>query len=111
MNKTFARSSNSACVSGAHSQRITREEVATLRNITVQKKTLTHKLKQAFHVAWRDLSVLVNAPINAVRLNNSMCKYYGHVIQGPWQGYLPKCRDCGSEISSPDQLRKASPVK
>lgn len=39
---------------------------------------------------------------------NSMCKYYGHVInQAQWKGYLPKCADCGSEISDSAQLRKA----
>lgn len=110
MNKSFATSSKSCCVAGSSSRKITREEVATLRNISVKKETLSHKLTQAFHVAWRDISVLVNAPLKAARLNNSMCKYYGHVIQGAWQGYLPKCRDCGAEISSPDQLRKASPT-
>ena len=39
---------------------------------------------------------------------NSMCKYYGHVIdRSQWKDYLPKCADCGSEISDSSQLRKS----
>jgi hypothetical protein len=40
--------------------------------------------------------------------SNSMCKFYGHVkAGGSWQGAYPKCSDCGIEIISSQQLRRA----
>lgn len=106
---TFSTKSSSCCVTGTSSRRITREEVITLRNIQVGKKTWLRKLTGLFHNCMRDIKTMMHAPIKSKAVTNSMCKYYGHIIHGPWQGYLPKCRDCGAEISSPDQLRKASP--
>jgi hypothetical protein len=44
------------------------------------------------------------------RLSNRMCKNYGHVITtAEWKGKYPTCSDCGAEINSPQQLRKAIP--
>ncbi len=40
--------------------------------------------------------------------NTSMCTYYGHIVnQNSWKSQFPSCRDCGKEITSPNQLRKA----
>lgn len=40
---------------------------------------------------------------------NSMCKYYGHVVDNKnWpMGQLPRCSDCGVKISGTQNLRKA----
>ncbi len=111
MNASFSTKSTSSCVAGVSSRRITREEVVMLRSTSSMKKTITHMMAEAVHNCCRDIQTLLNSPVKKSELNNSMCKYYGHVIQGAWQGHLPKCADCGSEISSPDQLRKSSPMK
>lgn len=99
----FSTKSTSCCVDGIGSRKITREEVATLRNIPIGKKSWLRKLRGAFENMMHDVKLL-SAP-----KNNSMCKFYGHVIESPWKGYNPHCRDCGCEIKSPDQLRKAHP--
>lgn len=41
----------------------------------------------------------------------SMCKNYGHVFnKKTWNGLnLPRCTDCGAEITSPSELRTAQP--
>lgn len=87
------------------SQRITRSNLLTLRaaemkedNVRKIWSSVVNEIKSAF-------SSLFAAKQEKA---NSMCKYYGHVIRGnTWQGYLPKCADCGETISAPDQLRKA----
>ena len=57
------------------------------------------------------LVTLITTPVKAER-KNAMCHNYGHVIKSAkWEGYLPKCGDCGVEIKSPDMLRKATPVR
>lgn len=105
---TFSTKSKSCFVDGVGSRRITREQVTTLRNIPIGKKSWLRRLAGALHDAVKDLPSL--GRLSAIKPRNTMCKYYGHVIEGAWQGYLPKCRDCGCEISSPDQLRKAFPT-
>jgi len=104
---TFAAKSSSFHSSG--NRRITREEVITLRNVSAYKKTLADKVLENIHNCINGMSTLLMTPIESKKKTNSMCKFYGHVIQGPWKGYLPKCADCGCEIQSPDQLRKATP--
>ncbi len=106
---TFATRSQSCFVDGTASRRITREERITLRNISIAKKSLPEKLAASFHRSISSLKAALIGPLKKSGPQNSMCKFYGHVIQGAWNGYLPKCADCGCEISSPDQLRKASP--
>jgi hypothetical protein len=108
---TFATRSSSCCVNGTSNRRITRDEVVTLRNISIAKKSVSEEMTQAFVAMMNSLKSALSAPINTAAPKNNMCKFYGHVIQGPWQGFLPKCRDCGCEIKSPDQLRKAMPTR
>jgi hypothetical protein len=110
---TFATRSSSCYVAGTGSQRITREERITLRNISIAKKTPAQKVAQVIH---KCCEAIISVPARLKysqksKLSTSMCKFYGHVIEGPWEGYFPHCRDCGCEITSPDQLRKASPTK
>lgn len=38
---------------------------------------------------------------------NSMCKYYGHVIDANWKGRLPCCSQCGAEVKDASMLRRA----
>ena len=108
---TFATKSSSCCVAGTSGRRITREEVITLRKITVAKRTWIHKIARTFHNCFNAIKTGLLAPIQNAKRDNSMCKFYGHVIQGSWEGYYPRCGDCGCEIHTPDQLRKASPNK
>lgn len=55
--------------------------------------------------------ISVSATSNSKCLSNSMCKYYGHIINHRnWKTGLPRCQDCGIEISSPSMLRKAQPI-
>ncbi len=54
-------------------------------------------------------STLTSLFVFSPKKNNSMCKYYGHVIRGSWFGPVPKCADCGSKIATSDELRKAQP--
>ncbi|MBY0357679.1 MAG: hypothetical protein K2W82_06730 [Candidatus Obscuribacterales bacterium] len=44
------------------------------------------------------------------KLSTPMCDNYGHCIQGQqWKSTGIYCRDCGAQVTAPDQLRKASP--
>lgn len=97
-------------MTGTNGKRITREERITLRNISAYKKSWADKVFENIHNGVSELGSWMMTPLRKDN-KNSMCKFYGHVIQGPWKGYLPKCADCGIEISSPDQLRKASALK
>ncbi|MBX9690510.1 MAG: hypothetical protein K2X27_27590 [Candidatus Obscuribacterales bacterium] len=92
-NGTFATKSSSCCVSGVESKKITREQVITLRNISVQKDSI-RKMTELLLGGWRGLLEAMSAPLHT-KNTNSMCKYYGHIIQGSWEGAFPKCRDCG----------------
>lgn len=88
------------------SQRITRSNLLTLRAAQMKED----KVRKIFSVVCNELYAAIGG-LFAVQKgkSNSMCKYYGHVIRGSWSGYLPKCDDCGCEVSSPSQLRKAMP--
>lgn len=38
---------------------------------------------------------------------NSMCKYYGHIIDfAKWKNGMPSCKDCGVTVKGPEDLRK-----
>ena len=71
-----------------------------------QKSHWKKELSRFWRIA---VDALFCAPV--LSRNNSMCKYYGHVIEKNWSGHLPTCTDCGTKVTSPDQLRKASPVR
>jgi hypothetical protein len=91
------------------SQRITRTNLLTLRAAELNE----NKFRKVVSSLVNDVQALVGGMFAVQKgKNDSMCKYYGHVIPGKnWEGYLPKCGDCGAEISNPSQLRKASPQK
>lgn len=105
MNKTFSTQSNSTSFTGERIRKITREERINLRATGSFKPNYVLKM---FTSCIRDLRAMFTTSTSK-KAKNSMCKYYGHVIQGQWKGYLPHCADCGAEITSPEQLRKAMP--
>lgn len=82
----------------------------TLKSVGVRRGSSGRRAMEVIGSYLQGLVTLLSTPVQKDR-KNSMCKYYGHIIQGKWQGYLPKCHDCGTEISSPDMLRKALPTK
>lgn len=46
--------------------------------------------------------------IRPVRHKNSMCEYYGHVVDSKtWKNGLPRCSDCKKVIDSKEQLRRS----
>lgn len=90
------------------SQRITRSNLLTLRAAQMRED----KVRKIFDSMLKEMQAAIGG-LFAVKQEkpNSMCKYYGHVIRGSWNGYLPKCADCGCQIDSPSMLRKAEPTK
>lgn len=108
MSRTYSRISTRSNY-GTPSSRITRTNLLALRTAQMKEDSVRKMvgiLLNEIRTAFFGLFAVRQAK------TNSMCKYYGHVIHGnTWQGYLPKCGDCGCEISSPDQLRKSSPVQ
>jgi hypothetical protein len=87
------------------SQRITRQNLLTLRAAEMKED----KVRKIFASVCNELHAAIGS-LFAVKpaKSNSMCKYYGHVIRGAWSGYLPKCDDCGCEVSNPSELRKSA---
>lgn len=103
--KMSTYSSRIAGLQPVASQRITRSNLLTLRAAQM-KEDKVRKFVSSFLTGISSMFAgLFAAP---TQKKNSMCKYYGHVIpRGNWEGYLPKCSDCGAEINNPSQLRKA----
>jgi hypothetical protein len=89
----------------AQETRITRNNLATLR----AKDPEEHATRKFFVNLMTELQHLFGGLLVAApKKNNSMCKYYGHVIKGKWASELPHCADCGHLIHSPEELRKAA---
>lgn len=111
-NATFSTKSTCCNVTGGtSSRRITREEMITLKSVGVRRGNSGRRAMEVIGSYLQGLVTLMTTPVKAER-KNAMCHNYGHVIQSAkWEGYLPKCGDCGVEIKSPDMLRKAMPVK
>lgn len=84
---------------------MTRDEVLVLRAVNARRLN-TGIVVEALVAFWGDMQALFMSRTS--QKTNSMCRYYGHVIQGSWQGSCPNCADCGIKITSPDQLRKAA---
>ncbi|MBX9568161.1 MAG: hypothetical protein K2X77_04660 [Candidatus Obscuribacterales bacterium] len=109
---TFSTKSTCCNVSGTQSRRITREEMITLKSsVGVRRGNSGRRAMEVIGSYLQGLVTLITTPVKAER-KNAMCHNYGHVIKSAkWEGYLPKCGDCGVEIKSPDMLRKATPVR
>lgn len=106
MNRTFSTQSNRFSYTGESIRKITRDEVLVLRAVNARRLSARVVL-DAVAALLSDIGSLF-VP-RTPQKTNSMCRYYGHVIQGSWQGSCPNCADCGIKITSPDQLRKAAP--
>ncbi len=106
MNITFSTQSNRFSYSGESIRKITRDEVLVLRAVNARRLS-AGVFVEALVAFWSDMLSLVMP--RTLQKTNSMCRYYGHVIHGSWQGSCPNCADCGIKITSPDQLRKAAP--
>ncbi len=94
---------------GAKAPRITNQNLSTLKGATSK---VIKRNKSIFQLIGDQVSSFLGeiALAMAPKAENKMCKYYGHVFQQKdWNGYLPKCSDCGCEITSPNQLRKSDP--
>ncbi len=103
---TYSRMSSRNNRNNVASQSITRSNLLSLRAANLKEnkgRRLIASLLQALSSTFSSLFAVPE------KKTNSMCKYYGHVIRNNrWEGALPKCADCGCEISTPDQLRKSN---
>jgi len=104
---TYSKISSRSNRNNVGSQRITRSNLLSLRAADLKEnkgRRLVESVLRAISNAFSGLFIVRQGK------TNSMCKYYGHVIRNNrWEGYLPKCDDCGCEIATPDQLRKSHP--
>lgn len=111
VNATFSTRSSCCHLEGqTQSRRITREEMVTLKSVGVRRGSSGRRAIEVVNSYIQGLVSFITTPVSKNR-PNGMCHNYGHVIKsGKWEGYFPKCGDCGVEIKSPDMLRKAMPL-
>lgn len=100
--ETLARVSTPAAVS-SH-QRLTAGDLRGLKDAQLKEDPI----RKMFEGIRHELGALFGSLFfGQPQKTNSMCKYYGHVIRGPWAGFLPVCADCGVKIHTSAELRKA----
>lgn len=87
-----------------------RQSRRELRAISLAKETMP--MHESLIKIGRDMlatvmsgAVLLFTPL---KNKNSMCKYYGHVINRSWSGHAPSCNDCGATVTDSSMLRKAN---
>jgi hypothetical protein len=79
-----------------------------LRAVTCANKSKTQPLHQRVASCFRNLATAIIA-LPTPGMKNSMCTYYGHVIdEKNWNSGLPKCDDCGKQVNGIEDLRKSS---
>jgi hypothetical protein len=86
------------------------KEIAALRasqELLKPKRSVMDRMSSLMQDAVSDVLLYFQPP----KEQPSMCKNYGHVFNKKnWNGLnLPKCSDCGAEITSPSELRTAQP--
>lgn len=75
-----------------------------------KQKQVSCPLNQKLAILVRDMISTVSSIFaHSTNVKNSMCKYYGHVIDhANWKGHLPRCSDCREMITDPKSLRSSS---
>lgn len=88
-------------------QKITNSEIESLRvsgirsiSSDVQVKQQVNRLMQNIATAFSGLFVSSKRA--------TMCDNYGHIAPAHWRGDLPKCTECGKQITGQSELRKSS---
>lgn len=80
------------------------EKMATLRKLATEQVECKRPVHVNILAQLSEIATVFILPKQ--RLNTSMCKYYGHVIDREnWGKGLPNCHDCGVVIKSKDELR------
>lgn len=65
-------------------------------------------LQATFANLWQSVVSSLKASLLVPRVQNSMCKYYGHKIDHKnWSKGLPRCSECNAQIKDSKDLRNA----
>ena len=89
---------------GEKVQRITREQVRSMRTQEMQKVGTKFELKQIAVRWWKELVAFFSYKPKDKRLPQN-CAIYGHTVVRTPGGFEPRCRFCDVVIEDVDQLR------
>jgi len=89
---------------GEKVQRITREQVRSMRTQEMQKVGAKFELKQVLVRWWKELIAYFSYKPKDRRLPQN-CNIYGHTVVRTAGGFEPRCRFCDVVIEDVDQLR------
>lgn len=88
-------------------QRITNPEIEALRTSSLRGQAADVQAKQKMASFFQNLGAAIGG-IFCKEKKKHQCQMYGHIAPSNWHGDFPNCTECGAEIRSQDELRKAS---
>jgi len=89
-------------------QKITGQEIRTLRTTSRKESTTGVALTRAFTGLFSGIFAAIGGlfSFGGGRKRTTQCDIYGHVRpKGAWEGTYPRCVNCGVDITSEDMLR------
>ncbi|MCI0353203.1 MAG: hypothetical protein L0Z53_27615 [Acidobacteriales bacterium] len=93
-------------------QRITAQQIAALKRAHVKADNAAVATTAMIGKMFREIAAAVQNGFNKPVKRHPMCEFYGHVADlATWTEHLPKCCDCGAQITSRHELRTSKPIK
>jgi hypothetical protein len=88
--------------------RVTHQSVESLRTVAQLEETPGVAAKRLMHRFFGGIQEFFSGLVSPAQTKVGQCANYGHVLKAGWHGDFPTCDDCGTRITSLDQVRSSN---